>query len=347
MKSLELAQKTLQLFAAFFSKFVGKEQASAEAGFAAAQEYRRKLIDNVRILQWWPQTKRNREEGLRPHLTTPRKIGDRKPTAEDYKMETRERLMSIKDDPRAGGLPTTRQETNMTISFLDYLDNPDYPFRVSNQFLEVFNRSQSLRRRARNEGLSSSRGPTSITHEIGDYLTNAIVSRLALEKLEIALFEAVNLRVRVGEEEDLMDPSLRPGLIALVRYIDILNFMQKGRGIVLSDPMVTKTDRWDRRQTGTEKDKTVEDSYTRSKQKEPIKDKIDTAIENMTVGEARKHIADAISDQVKREGLNRQFLEIIATPTPDMPRGPRKVLADASTVAQEILESCVALASVK
>jgi hypothetical protein len=291
-----------QLFSEFMKKYYGIRH------YVEAQAYRRKLVNNVRILQQAPQTLYNREQGLRPHAVSEQATAPAIVDSAERQLNTQGRLRAIKEDSRAGFMPTTNREKDQVIAFLDYLDNPDYPYGVNNQFLEVFTHAQKLRRT--NATIDSERGPVSIVYEFGDYLVNATKERKALD---------------------------HPGLAALLRYRDLDEVLRMGGTNAVKSPLLTKEYRWTREGPG--KHKIIEDRYTAVHNiAAPFKKYVEESISSMTVGEARRLIGPAVADQVMREAFMTERLEEISTPPLQMWKSARKVLETASNAAQEILE---------
>ncbi|MEI9914438.1 MAG: hypothetical protein WDN66_05750 [Candidatus Saccharibacteria bacterium] len=81
------------------------------------------------------------------------------------------KLRVISGDPRTEYLPTQNREKTTVLTFLDYLDNPDYPLSVRDQLLEVFGKLRKLTEE--NSEIDPFRGPLSITFELIDYFKNA------------------------------------------------------------------------------------------------------------------------------------------------------------------------------
>jgi hypothetical protein len=317
-----------QLFSEFMKKYYGIRH------YVEAQAYRRKLVNNVRILQQAPQTLYNREQGLRPHAVSEQATAPAIVDSAERQLNTQGRLRAIKEDSRAGFMPTTNREKDQVIAFLDYLDNPDYPYGVNNQFLEVFTHAQKLRRT--NATIDSERGPVSIVYEFGDYLVNATKERKALEDLELLLNDMPNLRVTLHEEQDWISLD-HPGLAALLRYRDLDEVLRMGGTNAVKSPLLTKEYRWTREGPG--KHKIIEDRYTAVHNiAAPFKKYVEESISSMTVGEARRLIGPAVADQVMREAFMTERLEEISTPPLQMWKSARKVLETASNAAQEILE---------
>ncbi len=312
--------------------------------YVGAQAFRRQLVNTVRVLQEDRHTLYNRTEGKRPHQVLP-KNGPR--TETERKLDTPGRLRAILGDPRAGFLPTTHREKNQVVSYLDYLDNPEYPFGVNNQLLEIFNKSQSLltkqkiKRVAEEELIDSERGPESVVYELGNYLMNASDSRRALEELEILLIEMPNTRVTLFEEHENADLDLKhPGLAALIRYRELVEYLKTGEASIPGDPLRTKEHILKSKGPGKHKD--VGDRYTAYHRPDKMEDYIYAEVARTTVGRARMLIGPAIVDQTRRENFMTELLKSIATQPTAIPGRAKKALEKASIAAHAVLEEAAA-----
>ena len=259
----------------------------------------------------------NRAHDLRPHISEKDSQRLKHLTGKEYPvLSTRERLQAIYDDPRAGFLPTTHREKNTIMTYLDYLDNPEYPLGVTNQLFEVFIHQQRLdkpkstdspeqrlekRSRSRNGLQMATRSMESITYELGDYLENARHSVAALRELKQFLGEPISPTVAIGEEV----PFSEYGLRALIRYRDLARYRDKNelpKG--LKDPLRTKEDRIrhesQRNAADSGPNKTVEDLYTRNTPDTLTDVYLEEAAATMTIKQARGLINEAISDQQVR-----------------------------------------------
>jgi hypothetical protein len=268
----------------------------------ARAEFRAKLVASFRTQQLDRQTAHNRVHGLRPHRT--------RILSKEEGLDTHDRLIAILEDPRAGFITPTNREKNMTLALLDFLDNPEYPFRINNSHIAIYNFLEKQRRRPKNVDLDSRRGPESVTYEITDFLRNALASRKALQALQIDLNECLNPTVTVGEETDYIDPD-HPGLPALIRYLDLKHFIANGVSKVFDkDPLRTKVHPLPH--TGDGPHKIIGDSYTSSRLKPAGQALITRATSSLNIGLARKEIANAIVDQTLRESFMHHILCLIA-----------------------------------
>ncbi len=279
------------------------------------------------------QAEFNRAHDLRPHISSKDSQRLKQLTGKEYPvLSTRERLQAIYDDPRAGFMPTTNREKNTIMTYLDYLDNPEYPLGVTNQLFEVFIHQQRLdkprstdspelrlekRSRNRNGLHMATRSMESITYELGDYLENARRSVASLTELRQFLSEPISPTIAIAEEV----PTTEHGLRALIRYRDLARFRDKNElPTGLKDPLRTKEDRIRHESARTAADsgpnKTVEDLYTRSGTDTLTDAYLEEAAAAMTIKQARRLINDAISDQRMRFAFYERELRGIEESAP-------------------------------
>lgn len=300
------------------------------------------------------QTEFNRAHDLRPHISDKDSKRIRQETGKEYPiLSTRERLQAIYDDSRAAFLPTTNREKNTVMTYLDYLDNPDYPLGVTNQLFEVFIHQQRLdkpkftdtpekraekRSRDRDGLRMATRALESITYELGDYMENARHSAQSLIELREFLWQPLSPRLAIGEEV----PETEHGLRALIRYRDLARYRDKNEPPhrLGMDLLLTKENRIrkeaERTAADTGPNKTVEDIYTRSVQDPTVDGYIAETAESMTVKQARRLIDEAISDQQARFGFYQRELQGIAE------RAPQAHALTVARIASDILEGKIA-----
>jgi hypothetical protein len=275
----------------------------------------------------------NRQHNLRPHISDKDQAAAAKAGTEYPLLSTRERMVAIQDDPRAGFIPTTNREKNMIMSYLDYLDNPEYPLGITNQLFEVFIHQQKLDKPApgdtpakRAQKLSRQRSGLhmairsleSITYEMGDYLHNAQETHAALVGLQDFLKEPYNPHITIDEEVPIEDRGLR----ALIRFKELARYRDKDElPSDLKDPLITKEFRFrkesERTATDVGPNKVVEDVYTRGVFDGPMKSHVTAAAQTMTIREARRIIGYAVADQKSRLAFYETNLQSIIDNAPD------------------------------
>lgn len=276
----------------------------------------------------------NRAYDLRPYISEKDQRRIATETGKEYPLlDTRERLQALFDDPRAGFLPTTNREKVMVFTYLDYLDNPDYPLGITNQLFEVLIHQQRLdkikpgdspevsqakRARQRNGLHVGKRSLESITYEMGDFMESARHGLESLAELRTFLYEGHSPKVSLAEEVPLEEHGLR----ALIRYRDLARYRDKGElphGV--NDPLRTKENRVRKEADRTVQDsganKTVEDLYTRTTPDASMDAYVAACAEGMTIGQARKIIDDAIADQQARYAFFRRELQNLVEKTPE------------------------------
>lgn len=252
--------------------------------------YGRRLRDEITMLQ----SQHNRTEGIRPHM--PDKERAEQPGHHQLppKLPTRERLQAIHEDPRAGFLPTTNEEKNTVLAWLDYLDNPKYPLGVNNQLLEIYNKHQ---RNSKNPAHRehAKRAMLSIPHEVYDFWSNATESLENLTDLSEILSLGQSPKVSLTEEV-----QAHPAFGALIRYRDLARFRDKNQlpsGI--KNPLMTREDRRPHLLKG--KNKTLEDIYTQKELTPDVAEYIEQEAAALTIGQARSLLRKAIVDQKARQ----------------------------------------------
>ncbi|MHB1864814.1 MAG: hypothetical protein ACYCPS_01450 [Candidatus Saccharimonadales bacterium] len=317
-----------EMFESFLAEYFGPRR------YDEAQAFRRQLVATVDRIQEIKQTKNNRAEGLRPHRY---KVLIEYEARRPGMLDTRKRLLAINGDPRAGFLPTTHREKNQVITFLDYLDNPRYPFGVNNQLIEVINKSERDKRK--NPSIDSERGPLSITFEFIDYLNHSIQQLEDLEQIQMPIRALPNRRVTLGEEFEWLDLD-HPGFKALIRFIDLSDFMAGAEVLGAKDPLKTLEIGRDNEK---EKHKTVVDIYTTPEPDSYFEEYLKKRVRNTKVGEALDNIDLAIEDQLKRSGFMLRRLQDIASNSYGMSRLLQQMLQRTREVAAEAIAAAQAV----
>jgi hypothetical protein len=231
-------------------------------------------------------------------------------------------------------MPTTNREKNTVMTYLDYLDNPEYPLGITNQFFEVFIHQQRLdkpkhndtpekraEKRARNrDGLHmATRALESITYELGNYLHNAATSLDALREMQDFLHEGITPKIAIGEEVPIDNLGLR----ALIRYRDLARYRDRGElPKTIADPLRTKEDRIrkesERSPQHTGANKIVEDLYLGSKAKSTMDTYVAESAASLTIAQARRLIGPAIQDQAARYAFYSRELTGVVEHSPEV-----------------------------
>ncbi len=210
-----------------------------------------------------------------------------------------DKLIILRDDERAGFLPTTNQEKNQAVKLLEFVHNPRYPEGINEYLNMIFMRQQKI---AQNNGLKGEEIKTSgmnavmsVVNEWADYLQNARHSQMELRKLQFM--------ARTANQSSSLRAATKPrdgqtyDIAALVRYVDLIDFREHPAHFS-SDPLRTKTDR---QTDDMAKHKTVGDKYTLLAPDEETAAHILAVSMQTTVHKARPIIIDAIKDQALRE----------------------------------------------
>lgn len=247
------------------------------------------------------RTSYNREHGLRPHAPNKARVRrsteDKKPALRN--LTSRERLVAVQEDPRAGFLPANNDEKNKVLMYLDYLDNPLYPLGINNQFFEVFTHQQHLKNKPNGLELAQ-QAMVSIPYELGDHLINSTESLAHLRQLDEEVSDCPNPNISLLEVEGISPDH--PGLGALIRYRDLRELRDKQKlPVGIKDPLRVKEDRRPHDEPG--KNKTLEDLYTRKELTEEMKAYIIGQAGNYAVGQVRKLVKAAIEDQEMRQAF--------------------------------------------
>lgn len=216
--------------------------------------------------------------------------------------ETKDKLIGLRDDSRAGFIPTTHREKSQAFELLDYLDPVKYPTGVNQRLDEIARHQQkvaqhpdyghNLRGKAVYE--FSQDAVRSVIHEWGDHLQSAIVSHGKLQVLKEFLDSGINPRISVGEAATT-DYDEQFEYTELVRFIN-LKSLRDGKAIAF-DPLRTKEDRTIMH---PHKNKIIEDVHTAKGSSEEIKVYIDEVAHELSVKDGRHLLDEALNDQANR-----------------------------------------------
>lgn len=256
------------------------------------------------------RTAYNRSHGLRPHApdkaVVRRSIEDKKPVARP--LPTRERLIAIQEDPRAGYLPANNREKNTVLAWLDYFDNPEYPLGIGNQLLEVLVHQQ--KKRTHLEGV---RAVESIAWELGDYLKDAVKGYNATSKF-IEDMEGVAPTAKIADVDDIDEEAMR----YIIRY-EAVDLVLRGRAHPgVRDVLLAKEKRWVNGGSDPGKHKEVHNHFTAPDEIRPraTEQYIDDRWVEMSVRSAVKFAtANMQNDRVRIGFMLRCFSDITSALT--------------------------------
>lgn len=206
------------------------------------------------------------------------------------RLDTRERLIALRDDPRAGFLPATHAEKNRAITFLDYMDRPDYPANIGHQFQEVYIRQKKLRNDPEEARLSL----VSIGFELGDYFIQATEQATVLCDLNALVEDCPNPRATLVEEIGEAHRGYGP----LLRYMDILRLRETGTSKTRFDALRSHANRGP--QAYMDKNKTVEDAYTGEVLRPAPSRHLKKQIETLTIRDVRESVRAAARNEERR-----------------------------------------------
>jgi hypothetical protein len=211
-------------------------------------------------------------------------------------LDTLGRLRAVQEDPRSRFLPTSNLEKNMSITYLDYLDNPEHPQGIINQLDEI---QQAMQRD--HEPRMGIRAVTSVVFAMEDFLTNAVVSINGLRKLEVALTEEEILNPQLSVNTLGLDSKYLDGVLAIIRYIDQSEFVGSGEipKRIRFAPFRSHADR-DVEQADPLKNKTVEDPYMARVRAGVVDKYLANRVKNLPNFEVKQLIREAIEDQERR-----------------------------------------------
>lgn len=303
----EVREETREWFSAFAAEF-----GEGKASVSKRKELRELLESRIQDAQD-DITIANREQGQRAYKKDNTFKREKEPIPSPA-----ERLRVIKADPRAGFLPTTHKEKNIVLSWLDYLDNPDYPLGINEQLNEVFTHAQKVSRtnapndKAALRGVASGkRALESITYEIVDFYEAARDQGKALADLQIKIANCPNPNVTLQEEVG----DDHPGYAPLIRYLDLQEMIEKASDpdyrasfSVPLNPLRTRENRW-AKSAAPGRHKIVQDEYTATDVDPFYEDRVVGRVSELTIGELRIVINKAITDQLLREHFMKSRLE--------------------------------------
>jgi hypothetical protein len=222
---------------------------------------------------------------------------------------TQIKLEGLKDDVRAGFLPTTHREKSQGYELLDYMKPGKYERGLSARLDQIFYHQQSDMREKRGmlprEALEVANDTVrSIIREWGDYYANARSSWVKLNALG-KLVDGPNPELTM---ETLLDDENTGEVVTQLVRFNALRQLRDTDEPLGFDPLWVREDR---SQPTDEKHKTVEDMFTHQNE-EFMAAYVRRRAQQMSVGEARRAILEAKHDQANRGMFWRRNLESLA-----------------------------------
>jgi hypothetical protein len=209
-------------------------------------------------------------------------------------LDTREKLLALRDDPNAGFLPFTDAEKTMGSEMLDYLGNKAaYPAGLGNRLQEIFLRQKGV------GGIDmAKRALISVAFEYGDFALNAQAQLAALRDLQDE-FKDDHFNPGVTLAEDF--PEGHPGIAPLVRFNDILMLRQEGVQVTTFNPLKGIERRTVKaNSTDTLQHKVIEDRYTTPETPEEVAYRIDSFSESTRIATVRPLVDAAVANEQAR-----------------------------------------------
>jgi hypothetical protein len=272
------------------------------------------------------------------HTSYPKYLGERGEKEET--LNTREKLIGLRDDQRARFIPATHREKNSAIELLDYLDRPAIIDRTGKRrngievrLNEIYARQANLpfheddtaRKAAEEEGLDYVGKPKiallaegrrvaddtirAIVQEWGDYLMDARYSTTELSRLSEVLSGYDNPNITLAEAlNDFNSHALDPK--PLLRYLDLSAFREKGE---LPDPLFDPLRTREVNPVGfPDKKKIIASVYLNPADEEHLGAYFESKLRGLTVGDARRVCALAAKDSLQRSWFFSKVLRKIS-----------------------------------
>jgi hypothetical protein len=252
-----------------------------------------------------------------------------KPNPIDDQLDTWTKLQVIKNDPRAGFIPATNHEKTIVLAWLDYLDNPVYPFGIRNQTIEIY-LSQIAKHGAQGRDFGV-QAAVSRAYELQDILTDAEISLQLLKAFQLEVADTPNPDVYLEQEFG----ESHPAYAVLIRFRDLRELALTGtvEGLRGSALRSTRNEEAVPDELIGQKNKVIEGPYTSLKLTKAIARRIKTQPKKLKVGDVRNDFEEAIADQEMRRDFARARLEDMATGADEKD----ELLLASSTVARSIL----------
>jgi hypothetical protein len=247
-------------------------------------------------------------------------------------LDSRQRMVAIRDDERAGFLPANHKQKTMAFDMLTFLDPTMHRGGVYERLrmiadhqIKVYRNKGASMGEAKMEGR---RAVTSIMHEMADHITDAQHAIANLEQAKRILDETPNQRLTLAEA--LADhPDITAGFNEFIRFIDIKRLRDEGITSMPFDPLGPK--RNETHDTVREgQNKRLDDPYTGEVRPESAEEYVEEQLNTVTIFEARKQWPAVLDNEYKklafftyvmrdiRAPYRAEAQEILATVRPDI-----------------------------
>lgn len=297
-------------------------------------EIRRELASTITVQSTMAKGENSTPaEPAAPHEVSAPIAATKLPEAEQPGLSTREKLIVLAEAQDAGFLPTTNEEKNMVMTYLDYIKNPDFELRTQSQLIEVGNFH------GRHHDFSTAKefalqAGQSIAFEFADWFTQATQQLAELMEVRQLIHEIDNpdLSLALALHVDMQKA------VPLIRYMDLATLRaegkveyQTGKGKISPSFVLLRTRRNEKDIQIPGKNKTLEDPYT-GKRTDTATKWLKTRMTQIKVGNVRQIIEEAIVDQENRVKFHKLVLTDLALEKTDS-----EMLGEASKVAQQVL----------
>lgn len=227
------------------------------------------------------------------------------------KLNTHNKLLALKNDPRAEFLPASNKERTMALVFLDYFEQADrYPDGAMHQLDEIFIRRargfsrQDIGADGRPTRKDSTYGTDeaiktmrSLGFEMGDYYLNAVTQINVLRQLRSEL-AGLNPHISLGEA---LGPE-HAGIPTILRFMDQSYYLATGenpKGVYMRD--IFRSHRNEAAAADIPgKNKVVEDPYTGQEPTKAAQKRIAKGAKTVTVAEAWRLLEPAEDNEMYR-----------------------------------------------
>ncbi len=250
-------------------------------------------------------------------------------------LSTREKLIILAEAENAGFLPTTNEEKNMVVTYLDYIKSQKFELGTQSQLVEVGNFHGKHHGYAAALEFAKQAG-RSIAFEFADWHRQAstqLVDLLDVDRL-LSDVDNPNLSLAVALNSEMQRA------IPLVRFMDLSQLRASGK-VEHEAGDETVSPHFDVLRTRRNKNseyivpgmnKVLEDPYTAEERSKVVTKWLKTRMMQIKVGDVRSTIKDAILDQTNRVALHGLILQDLAVEVADS-----EILQEASKVARTVL----------